>query len=337
MELLSCLDELPVDKNRDLPYKRMTFDGCKYYFLSDREEKIIITDINYNVIQSVDVCKEYICICYDCSESCFWATAKNYFNTVFKLNYKFEEVEVLQIYELNKIGGIITGISYNYCSDSLLISLNNCIAEYEKATKKLKIKKPFSKIWINSILYLCPGYVITAIKDQKQFIIFFDYNNSIIYSTRVDSDYFIKDIIVNYNNKEHIILEYYTIKNRLYRYIKHLILNYKSLNFSSCFYEICYRYCKNNLDYKCSINDYDFLNSILIAKNSNKYLLELEEKNIQEYLSTNDNLNLLYSTRRVNSLLNTAIQLENILINNITNNNEDLIENSEDRIDNNII
>lgn len=334
MELLSCLDELPIDKNCDLPYKRMTFDGCKYYFLSEREEKIVVMDLDFNLIRSVDVCKEYTCICYDCSENCFWATAKNCFNTIFKLNYKLEEVDTLKINELNKLGGIITGISYNYCCDSLLISLNNCIAEYHKTTKDLKLRKSFYKIWVNSVLYLCPGYVITAIKDQKQFIMFFDYNHSIKHSICVDSKYFIKDIIINYNNKEHLILEYFTTKNSIYPYIRHFILNYNCLNFSSCCYEICNRYCNKNSDYKCLNNKYDFLNSILVARLSNTYLLEIEEKNICDYLFLDDNLSLLFANRRIDSLLNNAITLENILFNNITKNNDDLIENVKDSIHN---
>lgn len=345
MELMGYLDELPIDKNCDLSYRRMTFDGSNYYFLSVCEEKIVITDLDFNVICCVDVCREYTCICYDCSENCFWAAAKNCFNAIYKLNSELKEVDCLDICDMKKIGGIITGITYNYCSDSLLISLNNCVAEYEKTTKCFTVKKSFPKTWINSILFLCPGYVVTVIKDQKQFLMFLDCNNTIIHQICVDSGYFVKDIIINYDNEEHIALEFFAVKDRRYSYIIRHSLNHNCLEFSSCCYEICDRYCYNNSDCicECQNDNYDILNTISVIKNTVSHLLELEEKNIQNYLLSEDIQKLLFANNRISSILNNSLILENALFNNLSDtnltqdNNVDIEEIFDTDIINNII
>lgn len=110
----------------------VAYDGCWFYLTVKGEHRIIKTDVNFMQAQYFKTCRCYSHICYDGTENCLWAIDSYDSSYVFKLNESFEEIDALSILAPEGKERKITGISYNYCSDNLIIAFEDSIMSVNK-------------------------------------------------------------------------------------------------------------------------------------------------------------------------------------------------------------
>lgn len=303
---------LPIDINKKI--NNFTFNGTYYYFTVKSSKEIIKT--NFNIKKCYKTCREYDCICYDYKENCFWASSLNCSNIIFKLNCNMSEVDCIKINSYKTKCNVITGISYNCCKDSLLISFINCIFEIKKSNRAI-LKYNSKHMPISNILSICPCLMITCIKNRKQHIFLFDNCDKIIYSCIADCNMQIKNIIFNpcLTQINQPIIECLMLKNgcKPYMYIKQLYLNKLCFQPCRCNYNICKDDCINpisNNEDACN----NILNSIALIEASLSHILNSEGEKLQKILKSTNNIEeILCVNKEVNKSIINITQLEHVL------------------------
>ncbi|MEG2814489.1 MAG: hypothetical protein RSA79_07790, partial [Oscillospiraceae bacterium] len=211
MDIFKYMEESPIKADCLMSYEAMAFDGCYYYFLIPCLCKIVKTDKKFNEISCYEMDRKYNCICYDFSEHCFWATSKNCYSKIFKLNCAFKEIDFIKIHSFNcglncgegcgrnynEATGIVTGLSYNCCENSLLVAFSQCIVELDKKTEHIKVRYKSCDKLITSVLSICPGYIFTAIKNNQQFNYILNSQDKIIKIEPISKCYILKNMIFN--------------------------------------------------------------------------------------------------------------------------------------------
>lgn len=110
----------------------VAYDGFWFYLTVKGEHRIIKTDVYFMQAQYFKTVRCYSHICYDGTEDCLWAIDRYDSSYVFKLNDSFEEIDALSILAPEGKERKITGISYNYCSDNLIIAFEDSIMSVNK-------------------------------------------------------------------------------------------------------------------------------------------------------------------------------------------------------------
>ncbi len=90
------VEKLPIlDKN--IPsYSGIAYDGKLIYLISEKCKIISIYDVDFNFIKYIPFKNNYIDLCYDFIENCFWAISSNY--KLYKLDYAtFCEIDYIDI------------------------------------------------------------------------------------------------------------------------------------------------------------------------------------------------------------------------------------------------
>lgn len=112
----------------------IVYDGYWFYLTVIGEYKIIKCDKFFHQIHCFETCRNFSNLCYDSREDCFWATQTGVSSFVFKLNQFFEQIDTIYISLPNVKDDIITGISYNYYSDMLLLTYAKLVVAVNKCS-----------------------------------------------------------------------------------------------------------------------------------------------------------------------------------------------------------
>lgn len=256
MSLFDKTNCLPIVLGHKLKAKHMAFEGCSYYFTILCENKIIQYDTHLCLEKCYSTCREYDYICYDVKDDCFWAADKDCYNTIFKLDRCMNEIDAIVIRGCNQIGEIITGVSYNCCSDKVIVSLACGLVQVDKCCSDALILYSSNNGLITGVLSLYPGYIITVLKKSKQYVYVINHCGEMLKSTEVDCRFMIKNMIFNPCSKDcaSYDIEYLIYKKGCYPYsVKQPISSY-DLGYNPCFcnYKICDECCLGKPDIRCN-------------------------------------------------------------------------------------
>ncbi len=165
-KLNSCA---PITIGCDVIIRHIAFDGCAYFCTIRCHREIVQLDDCLKPQCRYPTCREYDCLCYDWGEGCFWASAADCPNRIFKLSRCLEELDCIPIC-LPGAGGVVSGISYCCCKNTLLVAFPQTVAEVDKCGGDAGLLYETHKDLILSILCLCPGFLIAVQGEGRCFI-----------------------------------------------------------------------------------------------------------------------------------------------------------------------
>ncbi|WMI80138.1 hypothetical protein [Anaerotignum sp. MB30-C6] len=316
MKLFELTDSIALSITCARKYNNCAFDGCFYYFTVQCSCEIIKTDCRFYIAECFNTCKEYDCICYDQNDHCFWATTKKQSNVVFKLNCNMCEIDYAIIYGHQDGMGDITGIAYNCCSDSLIISYCNCIIQTNKENGHSLLLYKSNYMQITSILSLCPNLVMSGVKNNEQYIYILDREGIVKYSYPISHENRIKNILFNpcVKNDDRIYLDFFMLKKGCYPYIFRCRLFLDRLPFQpcQCNFNICDECCctPEELGDACAA----ILESIALVEAGIALILNCEGEKMQKIINESSDIDvILAANREVNKTIANVSQLEYLL------------------------
>lgn len=168
MNVFHPVEYIPLPCPDDHPVRHMAFDGCFYYFTTC-DCRILKTDLCFEHTQCIQTNQVYACLCYDQTEHCFWATSEKCVDKLFKLSSTLRETGCIELRLPCEERGVITGLSFNCCDNSLLMAVGQTVFAVKKCGMAQKICT-VDACRITSVTSICPGIVLTAIRDKRQYI-----------------------------------------------------------------------------------------------------------------------------------------------------------------------
>lgn len=315
MNQLDFCTQIAIDCDNDI--NNMTFDGCNYVCTSKCNCEIVILN-EFNKIQERFSTKRiYECICYDWYEHCFWASSKNCYNKLFKLDSNMNEIDCISISRVDCLGNI-TGVSYKYGSDTLLVASPDAIIEVDKNCGKATILFSANDKWIMGVLSLCPGMLIVTLKDEVYSIEVYDAYYNMTKCYKLDHKIIVKTLIFNpcRYTSELPSIDVFLINQYRYPYLCNHPVCFDNLGFQPCscnfkIREDCccdYSHCDSKDAYTA------VLESIALIGTALSHILNAEGEKIQKVVAqTNDIDKILCVNREVNKTIVHVTHLEHVL------------------------
>lgn len=275
----------------------VVYDGYWFYLTVIGEYKIIKCDKFFHPIHYFETCRIYSNLCYDSREHCFWATQAGDSTYVFKLNKFFEQIDTIYISIPNLKEDIITGISYNYYSDMLVLTYTKFVVVVNKYSfeeniifysRNEEIIKGAVDIFGSFI-----GYCISSLQDKIEV-----YSNSrkFIAQFIIPCDLKVVSLCLGYTRKNNSHIHIYILAIR--ENGEQCILNYIATIEQISKYE---KYCSNRL------------NSIALEGARIAHILNEEGEKFREVLSSSNDRNEINSATR--AILKTIHQTADIEFN----------------------
>ena len=317
MNLLEYIIKTPIPKHCGETYSGMAFDGCNYYLLLPCMCRIIKINLQCKGTTVISTEREYSCICYDYEECCFWAASRDCFSRIYKLNCNFEEIDCIVVRGCSEWSGVITGIAYDCRADTLLVALGGSVVEVDKETEQVWMKHKAPSLWITGICCVSPYYIITAIKDCKQYIMKFDRNNQLLETCLVPCEYIVKGIVFNPCGEEcgGYVFDILVNKSGNYPYMIKVKMEKEKFGCRPfpCNYSICKSCCGDHPHKPCDPCT-DVIESSALVETAIAHILNAEGEKIQKILATTDDFNeILCINKEVNKTIINATHLEHIL------------------------
>lgn len=315
-------------------YKGFAYDGCWFYLTVYCERRVVQLDPYFQKKQCFDTCRCYTCICYDPKEECFWASDDQCMSTIFKLNECFEEIDSIYIHSPDVCGGLITGISYNCCDDTLLVSfvggvLRVCKQHSEDSVTLMKCGQE----WILGVVSIYPYFLCYSVSVQKKTVRIYSYSGNLIKEVSIPCELVIESAIFFPCVKNCSQCHFYVLisKHGCYSYIYDVIMECDALceKISCCNYGICDKNCHCNEHKECCS---DVLESIALVEASIANILNAEGEKLQKAISSTDDIcKILEVNKSVNKTIVKATHLENLLYDKLDALNDccDFCENSK--------
>ena len=305
----------PILLRYDKELNRVAFDGFFYYFTVLGAKEIIKTDSSFNIIECICTSREYDCICFNSADKCFLASCAGQFNVIYKLNSNMTEIDCIS-FEDFKAEGCITGVSFNCCRNSIIVSYNTCIVEVNKCFGSVTVLYRASGMCINGVLSLCPVYIVIAVKNCQSHIYILDENGKVIDSCCADCRFMLNDIIFDPCQTEcgKIIIDFFAVDKDKCPNLCRWILPVCELNITICPCNFAFdkKHCNDN----CGGGDVcaDILESIALVEASLAHILNAEGEKLQKVLSITDDLDeILCVNREINRTIINATHLEHTL------------------------
>lgn len=296
-------------------YKGLAYDGCWLYLTVYCENRVIKLDpCFFQEEKSFDTCRCYSCICYDPKEKCFWASDDRCMSTVFKLNECFNEIDSIYIHTSDNCGGLVTGISYNCCNDTLLVSFIGGIASVDKQHPKNSTTLMKSRYeWIMGVVSICPYYICYSRAEQKKEIRIYSYCGKLIKEIYLPCELIIESVVFFPCVKDCSNYHFYALisKHGCYPYIWDCSIKRDVLceGIRDCNYDICDCQCDEHRRV-CS----DVLESIALVEASIAHILNTEGEKLQKTISSTDDIcRILEVNKSVNKTIVNATHLEHML------------------------
>jgi len=250
MNILSTCSLVPIRTPDCRTYSGMAFDNCFFYLTSPQGCFINKFDTCFEMLESIETCRSYDCICYDQTDQCFWASCAAEFNKIFKLDCHFREIACLYIDDAPIECTKIVSISYDCMRNTLFIAYVDSIIEISKNGSCIRLIETPYKTRNRSILIMPPYYVTVSTERYQQFIGIYDGNGQLIKRCRFPRKYAIKSILL-YSCREDQELNYYfymlASKHRRYPYI--IKCKFAPCSMNIILYDCqtgCFQLCEDN-------------------------------------------------------------------------------------------
>lgn len=302
-------------------YQGIAFDGCWFYLTVRSVCRIVQFDQCFNEIKYFDTCRAYSFICYDPLEGCFWASDEKCFSTIFKLNDCFDEIDRISICIPEICESTITGISYNCCENTLMLSFGGGIISVDKeCPQKSSVVLRNYCGWIMSLVSVCPYLICYCMKGVERCIRIYDCSGKLLKEINIAHEWMIESAVffpcVKKCDKR---CHFYVLvtKHRCYPAILDCTMESSTICSSiySCNYDLCNNKCDNgNHCHKKPCMD--ILESIALVEASIAHILNAEGEKLQKVLASTDDVEkILEVNHSVNRTMEKAAHLEHLLYN----------------------
>ncbi|MEG1497172.1 MAG: hypothetical protein RR385_07315 [Clostridiales bacterium] len=322
---IQCQNTIPSQCG--LKYKGMAFDGCYFYLTCPEQCKIVKYNKCFCEENARSTEKPYTSICYDPKENCFWAVANNNSCKLFKLDLCFQEIDFLTLSPRENSGAQITGVTYDYCNDLLMVAFLHCIVTVDKCGNEVKeIISPCNKRCITGVLSISPSYIVTAIVDDKEVVEIYNGCGELKYCFDISTENTVETILF-YPCADCCAQKYHfyilTNKDCCQSYLAKWVINpceYKidicGCNFLFCDIGRCDEACPTPPPQPpCHVCN-DIIESIALIETSLSHILNAEGEKLQKIIaSTNDVDKILCANKAINQTLVNATHLEIVLYN----------------------
>lgn len=310
----------PIPFDTQTRVTQLAFDGCHYYFTLACEKKILKTDCNFCVDACYDTSRVYNCLCYDTKECCFWASAKGWYNRIFKLDCQMREIDCLTLAPCLEARGEIMGLSYCCCENSLMIAFAASVMERKKNSEVCQLRYQVEQGFLTGVLCISPGLLVTTIRGDAQYL------DSVDASGEVKSSYCMEDGIVVqsmvYQPSGHLhemaTLGCLAMKRGTYPYLYEFPLSSFALGFAPCSCNAlldgshccCCEGGACHPERACS----DVMESIALMEAALAHILNAEGEKLQKVLAESDNLEeIMCVNKEINRTIVNATHLEHLL------------------------
>lgn len=309
---------IPIPVECGTAINQVAFDGCNYFGTVKCRYEIIKFDLCCNSMHRYYTCREYDCICYDYSEHCFWATSRMCCNTIFKLDCGMNEIDSMNICGLDKYG-IITGISYSCCNNTLIISMSCVVIEIQKDSEKFEIVYNSKGYWIKDVLSICPYILITISKNDKYYIEAINPCGEKTGEFCIENLFLPENLIFNpcIPDSGNMPIWIFALKRGIYPYLCKLDVSLEDLGINPycCNYKICEECCCGSKPCPdCKDPCKDIMESIALVETALSHIINAEGEKIQKVIATTDNIDkIICVNREVNKTIVNATHLEQAL------------------------
>lgn len=314
MSLFYVENPCPITVSNHSKVNKFAFDGVHYYYTLNCES--CIGKVNSSCVseQFLSTSKIYDCICYDTDEKCFWATTKNNYTTIFKLDCSMKEIDCIFIDTQGRITGNISSISYDCGNNSIYVAYPTYVLEVYKNGDYI-IRYQQENAYITSVFSLSPYYYVCVFNNEKQYIYGFNSSNSLVYEEKVKSENQISSIIFNPEDEsENWYLDILFKKNNCYPYLEKNLVTADTLGFtpSDCNFTIL-------TDGGCGTIVYcdpiaDFVESIALIEASVAHILNAEGEKIQYAVAQETDMDTILSVNKsVTKTITQVTHLEQVL------------------------
>lgn len=282
----------------------IAFDGSNYYFLLPGQRQALKTDRHYHTVEQFQLCRDYDRLCYDPYEQCFWATAKSCSDRIFRLSCGFLECDCLILRcQSSGMSGAITGLSYNCCNDKLLVSFAQTVATVCKCTGSLESIYRAAGSWITGVFSLCPGTLVTKLREGVQQLVVLDSENQLLNTYTVDRSFLIRGFTVVPGEElcQPVALQLFTLKNGCYPQMFSVPLLEEVLGYPPCSCNLyTHEQCCTPVPYPCHSGDAcsDVIESVALIETALSHILNAEGEKLQKVLATTDDLDKILETNR---------------------------------------
>ncbi len=313
MEHFSSCVPIPVESGTSINH--VAFDGCDYFCTIRCKCEIIRFDPCSQRVHRYCTSREYDCICYDYCDHCFWTSSRTNGNKLFKLDCSMNEIDCIPICTPGQ-NDVITGVSYNCCKDALLVSYLCSVVEVDKQSEKSSVLYTTRKYWIVDVLSICPGILLTVLKNGHYYIQVLNRWGEKIGCYCLDSPDKPQNLIFNpcESNCPREEIRAFVLKKNCYPYLCKCSLSLGSLCFKPCRcnYRICEECCCE--EKSCHTPCEDVMESIALVETALSHILNAEGEKIQKVLSSTDDIDkILCVNREVNKTIVNATHLEHTL------------------------
>lgn len=293
----------------------IAFDGCNYFCTLSCKCEIIKLNACYECQTIYHTCRQYDCICYDWCEHCFWASSKDCTTVLFKLDCSMNEIDLVYIKNV-ACSGYITGLSYNCCNDTIIVSFTSSVVSVNKDCGETE-RLYFSKTdWIMGVGKLCGFYCLIVLRENQYSFEVFNHCFQKLHCYTVCAENLPVNFIFNpckyFSEKPRI--EVFMLKNCQYPYIYEIVLpeEYKDIQCNNC-NNFCKKCCCDHVPCGCG-SHCDIVESIAMVETAISHILNAEGEKIQKVLSETDDIDqILCVNDHVNQTIIHVTHLEQIL------------------------
>ncbi len=311
--LHSCI---PITIGCDDGINHIAFDGCAYFCTIRNQCEIIKLDECLRQVERFDTCREYDCICYDWCERCFWASSSSCSDKIFKLDCEMREIDCLRLRD-RIVQGAVTGLSYQCCNNTLLVAFLCGVVEVEKCSETATLVYLPQRGSVMGVLSLCPGTVVTVLRDERYVIEVLDDNDEKQNSVCLPGKIRVQGLMFNPCNCHcgPPLIQALLLKDCSYPYLCNYPVDFDDLGFAPCRcnYKICGACCSEK---PCRPGDAcaDLIESVALVEAALAHILNAEGEKLQNVLAETDDIEkILCVNREVNKTIVNATHLEHVL------------------------
>lgn len=222
----------PVLLDRSRVLSGAAFDGCHYYFTCPSERVVIQTNCALSIECRIETARGYECLCYDSSEHCFWASARDCCSRLYKLNCELREIDSLS-FRCPDMGSV-TGLSFCCACDRLLIALGSVLVRADTHTGECQPLYMVRNQKITGVLCLSPGSLFTTIGSKHRNLTILDANGCVKNNIPIVSDrQVIRSMFYHPSSGScrEATFDFFAIKNSRYPFLYRIPVSFLPLGF----------------------------------------------------------------------------------------------------------
>lgn len=299
---------------------RLAFDGCHYYFTLRDSACVVQCDLALCVQERFPTSRIYDCLCYDPRERCFWATARRCPLRIFRLDCCFREIDAIPIPLSPESRGEISGLSYNCCTDCILIAYPSALLELCKKDCCLRTLYRAACGFITGVCALSPGILITTLCGCTQELRSLDPCGELLSAFTLEPDTTLAGICYRpcHAQGASAVLDCLLLRQDCYPYLYERPFRAEDFGFLPCHCNdhgfcgacCCAKPCKPDCKTACA----EVIESVALVEASLAHILNAEGEKLQKVIAESCDFDeLMCVNREVNRTLINATQLEQAL------------------------